>query len=62
MRVLGGGRPYCIGVPCEDCGNSDANTWLSNVLVCDRCYDKRIAEGTGFPRLPDPPPPVLLHA
>jgi len=61
MRPFGGGRPYCIGVPCEDCGNSDANTWLSNVLVCDRCYDKRIAEGTGFPRLPDPPPPVLLH-
>ena len=49
------------GVACEDCGNSDANTWLSNVLVCDRCYDKRIAEYTGFPRLPDPPPPVLLH-
>ena len=48
-------------MPCEDCGNSDANTWLSNVLVCDRCYDKRIAEYTGFPRLPAPPPPVLLH-
>jgi hypothetical protein len=49
-----------MGVACEDCG-PDANTWLSDVLVCDRCYDKRIAEYTGLPRLPDPPLPVLLH-
>jgi hypothetical protein len=61
MRPFGGGRPYCIDVPCEDCGNSDANTWLSNVLVCARCYDTRIAAYTGLPRLPDPPPSVLLH-
>lgn len=55
-----GKRPYRVGVACEDCGNPDASTSLSNVLVCDRCYDIRIAEYTGFPRLPDPPPPILL--
>ena len=33
---------------------------LGDVAVCDRCCDKRIAEYTGLPRLPDPPPPVLL--
>ncbi len=53
-------RPYCVGVACEDCGNPDVNTRLSNVLVCDRCDDVRIAEYTGFPNLPDPRSPVVL--
>lgn len=27
---------------------------------CDRCFDDRIAAGTGLPRLPDVPPPVAI--
>lgn len=29
-------------------------------MLCDRCFDCRIAEQTGLPRLPDPPPPLVL--
>ena len=45
---------------CEDCGDPDASTKLGEVTVCDRCCDVRIAEYTGLPRLPEPPPPVLI--
>jgi hypothetical protein len=48
-------------VVCEDCGDPDTSTRLGDVVVCDRCCDKRIAEYTGLPRLPEPPPPVLLR-
>jgi hypothetical protein len=27
-------------------------------VPCDRCADKRIATHTGFPELPDLPPPI----
>lgn len=48
-------------VVCEDCGDPDASTRLGGVAVCDRCCDARVADYTGLPRLPDPPPPVLLR-
>src|SRR5579862_7212597 len=31
------------------------------MLVCDRCADMRISELTGFPLLPEPPPPITLR-
>jgi hypothetical protein len=45
---------------CEDCGEPEARFSLGGVEVCDRCFDRRIAEHTGFPRLPEPPPPLVL--
>jgi len=47
-------------VACEDCGEPDTNASLSGVEVCDRCFDRRISAHTGLPRLPDPPPPIVL--
>ncbi len=55
------GSPYCEGVVCQDCGDPAASTRLGDVVVCDRCCDVRIAEYTGLPRLPDPPPPFLVR-
>lgn len=45
---------------CQECGSPAARTHLDDVLLCDWCADKRISELTGFPRLPDPPPPITL--
>ena len=45
---------------CEDCGEPDTNASLGGVEVCDRCFDRRISAHTGLPRLPDPPPPIVL--
>jgi len=47
-------------VACEDCGEPDTNASLSGVEVCDGCFDRRISAHTGLPRLPDPPPPIVL--
>jgi hypothetical protein len=47
-------------VACEDCGEPDTNARLDGVDVCDRCFDRRISAVTGLPRLPDPPPPVVI--
>ena len=33
---------------------------LGTVPLCDRCFDVRIAEATGWPRLPEPPPPESI--
>jgi hypothetical protein len=33
---------------------------LDGVGLCDRCADRRIAAITGFPELPDPPPPFVV--
>ena len=46
---------------CEDCGTSGARTALGGVWLCDRCADRRVASITGYPELPDPPPPVTLR-
>lgn len=34
--------------------------FLDSVPLCDRCHDARISERTGWPRLPDPPPPETI--
>jgi len=47
-------------VACEDCGEADTNACLDGVEVCDRCFDRRISAQTGLPRLPDPPPPIVV--
>jgi len=46
---------------CQGCGSAGARTYLDNVLLCDRCADERISESTGYPKLPDPPPPITLR-
>ncbi len=45
---------------CEDCGEPDTSAFLGGVEVCDRCFDRRMSAHTGLPRLPDPPPPIVL--
>jgi hypothetical protein len=45
---------------CEDCGAPNPRTSLSGVWLCDRCADRRISSITGYPVLPDPPPPISL--
>ena len=42
---------------CEDCGASKPRVHLGDAVVCDRCADKRVAAHTGYPELPEPPPP-----
>ena len=48
------------GDACEDCGYTDADHWLGEALLCDRCFDKRVARLTGYPELPEAPPPITL--
>ena len=45
---------------CQDCGSTDVRAHLGDTALCDRCFDRRVSEHTGFPRLPDPPPPIYL--
>ena len=45
---------------CTDCGVRPVRMVLSDVPLCDRCSDRRIAAITGRPELPDAPPPVEL--
>lgn len=40
---------------CERCGAGGARVNLGNELLCDRCFDRAVAEVTGRPELPDPP-------
>jgi hypothetical protein len=40
---------------CSECGVRPVRMVLSNVPLCDRCSDLRVAAITGFPELPDPP-------
>ena len=44
----------------EECGASDARTSLDGASLCDQCADRRIARITGYPELPEPPPPATL--
>ena len=48
------------GGACEDCGLKGADHYLGLVLLCDRCFNKRVAELTGYPDLPVAPPPLTL--
>lgn len=46
---------------CASCGGLPADMHLgAEGPLCDRCFDDRIAAGTGLPRLPDAPPPVAI--
>lgn len=45
---------------CQDCGSAEVRTYLDNVSLCDGCADKRVARMTGYPELPEPPPPMTL--
>jgi hypothetical protein len=43
---------------CEGCAAAEPRTSLDGVWLCDRCADRRVAVFTGYPELPDPPPPL----
>lgn len=45
---------------CQDRGEAEARVWLGDANVCDRCFDRRVSKLTGMPRLPGPPPPLVL--
>lgn len=45
---------------CADCGLGSVRMNLGVVPLCDRCFDVRIAEATGWSPLPDPPPPESI--
>jgi hypothetical protein len=46
---------------CIGCGSVPAQTWLGGQgPLCDGCFDERISAATGWPRLPAPPPPVVV--
>jgi hypothetical protein len=45
---------------CEDCGAADPRIRLGDAALCDRCADRRVSKITGYPELPDPPPPFRL--
>lgn len=46
---------------CTDCGAAGPRQSLDNVVLCDRCADRRIARHTGLAELPEPPGPIVLH-
>lgn len=48
------------GDTCEVCGSNGAEHYLGEVLLCDRCFNKRVADLTGYPDLPEAPPPWAL--
>jgi hypothetical protein len=48
------------GGACDDCGSKTADHYLGEVLLCDGCFNKRVAELTGYPDLPEAPPPLTL--
>jgi hypothetical protein len=43
------------GRACADCGADAGRSYVSGVLLCDRCLDRRVAVRTGLPELPEPP-------
>ena len=45
---------------CRDCGSTDVHAHFGEAALCDRRFDRRVSEHTGFPRLPDRPPPINL--
>ena len=55
MKPTGTDQPGCA-----DCDTNPVRMFLGGVPLCDRCFDVRIAETTGWPRLPEPPPPESI--
>ena len=47
---------------CAECGARPAIIILDSTPLCDRCHDERISDLSGWPRLPDPPPPEEITA
>ena len=45
---------------CADCGARPVRMNLGTIPLCDRCFDTRTAASTGWPRLPEPPPPDTI--
>ena len=45
---------------CADCGARPVHMYLAATPLCDRCFDIRIAESHGWPRLPEPPAPETI--
>jgi hypothetical protein len=45
---------------CQACGSAPIDIHYGDAALCDRCFDARLAEEKGYPRLPDPPPPATL--
>jgi len=46
---------------CADCGKPGARFSLDGgPLLCERCYDARLSERTGYARLPEPPGPEMI--
>jgi len=42
---------------CAVCGTRPVRMVLNEVPLCDRCSDRQLSAVTGWPELPDPPPP-----
>ena len=51
--------PSAEDAPCQVCGAAPSRIVLGGEPLCDRCFDRRIAAQTGYPELPEPPPPVM---
>ena len=45
---------------CRRCGEGGARVYIAQELLCDRCADRKTADITGLPELPDPPPDETL--
>jgi hypothetical protein len=45
---------------CSVCGTGGTGIMLDGRPYCDRCADRRLAAITGWPTLPDPPPPEVI--
>jgi hypothetical protein len=45
-------------VACRDCGETETGVSLGGLELCDRCADRRTAEITGLPLLPELPPSI----
>jgi hypothetical protein len=48
------------GSGCADCGARPVTVLLGGTPLCDRCYDARVSEESGWPRLPEPPRPETI--
>jgi hypothetical protein len=48
------------GPGCVECGAGPVVIRFGDEDLCDRCFDVRISADTGWPRLPEPPPPETI--
>ena len=45
---------------CHECGAAEVGVRYGDARLCDGCFNDRVAEAAGLPRLPTPPPPLVL--